>query len=247
MPASITSPPASTEGLLPAGREWAGLGVVVAAHVLTVGVLAAGLQPPEPVTPPAVVGVLVSAPPPSVEPPKPLPMEAQPKPRPQPQPQPKPRPAAQPKPAPIKTPVAPPSERAVSAPPPEPQTEVSPPATAAAPPAPPAPAAMPAAVQAEAPAPVVLPRSDAAHLNNPAPMYPPVSRRMGEQGRVLFDVYILPDGTVGEIKLKRSSGHPRLDEAGLNAVRQWRYLPARRGNEAIPYWYVQPLDFALTL
>jgi len=242
MSASIASPLVSTEGLLPAGREWAGLGIVVAAHVLTVGVLAAGLQPPEPVTPPAVVGVLVSAPPPSVEPPKPLPMEAQPKPRPQ------PHPVTQPTPAPMNPPVGPPPERSVSAPPPESQPESDPaqPVTAA-PPAPPALARTPAPVQAEAPAPVVPPRSDAAHLNNPAPMYPPVSRRLGEQGRVLFDVYILPDGTVGEIKLKRSSGHPRLDKAGLNAVRQWRYLPARRGNDAIPYWYVQPLDFALTL
>lgn len=93
---------------------------------------------------------------------------------------------------------------------------------------------------------MVPPRSDAAHLNNPAPVYPVVSRRLREQGRVLMDVYILPDGSVGEIKLKRSSGSARLDQAALDAVRQWRYLPARRGNEPIPYWYVQPLDFTLS-
>lgn len=62
---------------------------------------------------------------------------------------------------------------------------------------------------------------------------------------MLLDVYILPDGSVGEIKLKRSSGHPRLDQTALEAVRRWRYQPARRGNEPIPYWYVQPLDFVL--
>lgn len=131
MPASITSPPASAEGLLPAGRECAGLGVVGAAHVLTVGVLAVGLQPPEPVTPPSAVGVLVSAPPPLVEPPKPLPIEAQPKPQPRPQP----HPVTQPKPAPMKPAVAPPSERSVSAPPPESQPVPDPtqPVAAAAP------------------------------------------------------------------------------------------------------------------
>ncbi len=185
-----------------------------------------------PVTPPALIGMLV-APPQAVAEPVPLPVEAQPKPV--------PKPVVRPWPTP--PPVAAPSERAVAAPPPEPPApapvEAAP--VAAAPTAPPAPAA-----PAAEPAPVVPPRSDAAHLNNPAPVYPVVSRRLREQGRVLMDVYILPDGSVGEIKLKRSSGSARLDQAALDAVRQWRYLPARRGNEPIPYWYVQPLDFTLS-
>ena len=63
---------------------------------------------------------------------------------------------------------------------------------------------------------------------------------------MLLDVYILPDGSVGQIRLRRSSGYPRLDEAALDAVRRWRYVPARRGDEPIPYWYVQPLHFELT-
>jgi protein TonB len=50
---------------------------------------------------------------------------------------------------------------------------------------------------------------------------------------------------VGETRLRRSSGHPRLDEAALDAVRRWRYVPARRGDEPIPFWYVQPVDFRL--
>jgi len=92
---------------------------------------------------------------------------------------------------------------------------------------------------------VTAPRSDASFLSNPAPVYPLASRRQREQGRVLLDVYILPDGAVGEIRLKRSSGHARLDRSALAAVRRWRYLPARRGDEPIPYWYVQPIDFEL--
>jgi protein TonB len=82
-------------------------------------------------------------------------------------------------------------------------------------------------------------------LNNPAPAYPAASRRFGEQGRVLLDVYIQPDGRVGEIRLKQSSGYPRLDEAALDAVRRWRYVPAHRGDEPIAYWYVQPISFSL--
>ncbi|MFT4249268.1 MAG: TonB family protein [Pseudomonas sp.] len=97
----------------------------------------------------------------------------------------------------------------------------------------------------EPPQPVVPPRADAAFLDNPAPSYPPLSRRLREQGRVLLDVFILADGSVGQIKLKQSSGHPRLDDAALAAVRRWRYTPARRGATAIDYWHVQPLDFEL--
>ncbi len=89
------------------------------------------------------------------------------------------------------------------------------------------------------------PRTDAAHLNNPAPQYPALSRRLGEQGRVMLDVYILPDGSVGEIKLNKSSGFPRLDNAALQAVKNWKYVPAKRGNKPIAFWYVQPVSFVL--
>lgn len=92
---------------------------------------------------------------------------------------------------------------------------------------------------------MIPPRIDASQLDNPAPSYPSRSRQLREQGRVLLDVYILPDGTVGEIRLRESSGFPRLDRAALEAVRGWRYVPARRGGEAIPYWYVQPINFTL--
>lgn len=181
-------------------------------------------RPPEAVTLPVMIGQLVSQAP--VTEPEPLPMPMQPEPEP-PKPQPTPH---TPRPAPeAPAPQAPPSERAVAEP-------------TAAPAAPPAAAAP---VAAEPATPVIPPRSDAAHLRNPAPVYPAVSRRLREQGRVLFDVYILPDGTVGEIKLKRSSGYARLDEAALEAVRQWRYVPAKRGDQPIPYWYVQPIDFAM--
>ena len=90
------------------------------------------------------------------------------------------------------------------------------------------------------------PRSDAAHLNNPAPVYPAMSRRLQESGRVVLEVYILANGQVGEVKLRQSSGYKRLDDAAVQAVRNWRYVPARRGDEAIPFWYVQALSFSLT-
>lgn len=91
----------------------------------------------------------------------------------------------------------------------------------------------------------IAPRSDAAHLNNPAPSYPSMSRRLGEQGRVILEVYILANGTVSEVKIKQSSGFSRLDNAAIQAVKKWRYQPARRGQQAIDFWYIQPLSFSL--
>lgn len=187
---------------------------------------------PKTVTLPVMVGQLVSQAP--VSEPEPLPVQPAP---------PKPQPAPTPRAAPVPpAPTAPPSERAVTAPPAEPQAPAAPDTAAAVTAPAPAP---PAPVSAEPAAPVIPPRSDAAHLSNPAPVYPALSRRLQEQGRVLFDVYILPDGSVGEIKLKRSSGFVRLDDAALEAVRRWRYVPAKRGDQPIPYWYVQPVDFSM--
>ena len=211
---------------------WA-LVVVAALHLLLwVGLAHHWSRPAVAVVSPAAVGMLVTAPP-EVEP-MPLPVVAPSRAL--------PRPVLRRQPVPP-APVAAPSERAVTAPPPALVTPALAQTTAVEAPPLPAPSPMPTA--AAAPEPVVPPHADAAHLNNPAPAYPPISRRLGEQGRVQLDVYILADGSVGEIKLKRSSGYPRLDRAALDAVRQWRYQPARRGSEAIPFWYVQPLSFSL--
>jgi len=213
-------------------ESWLPMAAIALAHAGLLGVaLNLGQQGTMLVTQPVMTGVLV-APSTAVRPPKPLPAAPQPQ---------KPLPTVRPKPIPL--PVAPPSERAItiSQAPPEP---VAPPTESVAVAAP-APSAPPAPSPIPGPAPVIPPRSDASHLNNPAPTYPAMSRRLAEQGRVLFDVYILPNGTVGEIKLKRSSGHTRLDDAALEAVRRWRYVPAHRGNEPIPYWYVQPITFSL--
>lgn len=234
---------------LPEIPNGAWLLAVVTAHALVLGGVTFGLsKPPTPITPPAVMGVVLPASAPAAPegPPKATPAK----------PKPKPRKAPRPKPRPI-VPVAAPSERAVTLPvEPQPPARLEPDLlTVDEPPlsptdseetAPDAPAYETAGTADTAQeAALTLPRTDAAHLNNPAPHYPALSRRLGEQGRVLLDIYILPDGTVGDIKLNTSSGYPRLDKAALDAVRSWRFVPAKRGDEPIPYWYVQPVTFSL--
>jgi len=233
---SSTAPPGTGpyEGLLFARSDGLWLCGIVAVHAaLLAGVLLGPSRVEPPVTPPAVMGMLVAAPPPAeVMLPKPLSIVPE---------LPKPRVVQRPKQASLPSvPLAPPSERAVTAPPVESTHQDQPEADAIARQKM---AAPPTAVPG--PPEVTPPRTDAAHLSNPAPQYPPMSRRYGEQGRVVFDVYILPDGSVGEIKLKRSSGHARLDEAAFSTVRRWRYVPAHRGDEPIPYWYIQPITFSL--
>lgn len=97
-----------------------------------------------------------------------------------------------------------------------------------------------------APSPVRPPRVDATQHNNPPPIYPAVARRRGEQGRVVLALLIKADGHVEELDVHTSSGFPRLDQAALNAVRQWRYTPAMRAGVAIDYHYLQPITFTLS-
>jgi protein TonB len=89
------------------------------------------------------------------------------------------------------------------------------------------------------------PNFNAAYLNNPAPNYPSISRRLGEQGLVLLNVQVTADGTADSVELKTSSGSTRLDEAALEAVKKWRFTPAKRGDQAVSASVVVPVRFSL--
>ncbi|HJW44318.1 MAG TPA: energy transducer TonB [Geothrix sp.] len=89
------------------------------------------------------------------------------------------------------------------------------------------------------------PRFDAAYLQNPAPEYPNLSRRLGEEGRTLLRVLISPEGLPRDIQLQASSGYARLDQAALQTVRKWRFVPAMRGSEALSAWVLVPIRFNL--
>ncbi|RJF98419.1 energy transducer TonB [Noviherbaspirillum saxi] len=95
------------------------------------------------------------------------------------------------------------------------------------------------------PAPVTPPRFNAAYLNNPAPVYPAMLRRAGEEGKVVLRVFVTAEGNAGEVQVFRPSSSPLFDEAALAAVRRWRFVPARRGDTAISEWVQVPIDFKL--
>lgn len=111
----------------------------------------------------------------------------------------------------------------------------------------------PAAISAPTPTPVAAPvepvltpaRFDATYLANPKPAYPPASRRLGEEGRVVLRVHVSPGGTAESIEIKQPSGFARLDNAARDAVARWRFAPARRGEQAVAAWVLVPIVFNL--
>lgn len=90
-----------------------------------------------------------------------------------------------------------------------------------------------------------LPSSDADYLHNPKPPYPPLSKRLGEQGTVVIRAFIGIDGTATQASIHRSSGFDRLDQVALATARQWRYVPGARAGRPEPMWFNVPFHFVL--
>lgn len=199
------------------------LGIVIGLHVgVLLFALAAKVIAPQIAELPIIVDMIT---PPTIQPvalPKPLPA-AKPTPRPQPKPQ------AQPKlaPSPIETTTSNiPSAAAPIAAPPE---------TKPAPFAPPT----------QNPEPLSQARFDADYLRNPAPAYPPLAKRMGEEGKVVLRVQVTPQGNAESIEIKTSSGSQRLDDSALKTVRSWKFIPAKRGDTPVASSVLVPIIFKL--
>ncbi len=187
---------------------------------------AAVTEPKIDIEPPKLQGVLI-APEPKITPPPP---KAEPEPQ---KPQPKPKqPPLKPQPKPTQKTPPPVAKAAAAAPVVAPSKTVSQKAATSSP-----------AKTAEPT--TQLPSADAAGLNNKAPVYPMLSRKRKEQGTVWLLLLVSKEGLVTELKLKKTSGFDRLDQAALQAVKKWKFQPARKQGQAIDYWYELPLKFSL--
>jgi protein TonB len=79
------------------------------------------------------------------------------------------------------------------------------------------------------------------------PEYPPASRRAGEEGTVQLQVFVLDSGRAGEVKVAKSSGFPKLDEAAINEVkRNWRFVPGKEDGKPVSMWHTFAVTFRLT-
>lgn len=217
--------------------------VSLAVHGSLIWVLHASAAEPVRVIPEQIEIELAPPPPPPPPPPK---QEPEPE-KPEVAPPPEPRPAH--KPVPRLTPSATPAETAakpeeigtdipqgedgdlppapVGLAPPEPREVVAPP-----PPPPP-------------PPPVIEAREGANYLNNPRPAYPRSALREGWQGRVVLRVRVLPNGKVESARVQTSAGHDTLDEAALEIVKSWSFVPATQGGKPIAGWVSVPFEFKI--
>jgi protein TonB len=213
---------------------------VVGLHVLGLWALQAGLlrRAVELVVPVSVLSEMIEPPQPQTTP---TPQPSQPRPAPTPRSASQPRPVLQPavQPVAIATPTPTPAPLAPTGVT-EPQTPAPAAALAAvepaAPPAPPAPMATPK---------IELPSSSAEYLNNPPPAYPPLSKRLGEQGKVVVRAFIEANGTATKAEIRTSSGYERLDKTALQTVLRWRYVPGKRAGVVEAMWFNVPINFVL--
>jgi periplasmic protein TonB len=77
------------------------------------------------------------------------------------------------------------------------------------------------------------------------PRYPDAARRRGLEGTVLLRARVTAQGRVDDVHVENSAGHPELDQAAIEALRRWRFEPARRGREPVAAWVVVPFQFKL--
>ena len=80
---------------------------------------------------------------------------------------------------------------------------------------------------------------------NPPPRYPRLARKRKYQGVVLLEVFVKKDGSVGEIRLSKSSGYAILDRSAMKSVKKWEFVPGRRGNKIVEETVIVPVRFRL--
>jgi len=225
------APPPSVFGV---SRNAAIAGGVILFHAAALWALQSGLlrRAAEVVIPVEIISELIEPPKPAPPPPPPPPpppekkvVKSHPPPRPQAIREPKPTPAPN---APTGTVEPPPPPAPI--PPPAPEPPPSPP------PAPPAPKL------------VEISEGQTQYIREPRPVFPSMSKRLGESGTVIVAVYFNSAGIPKRAEIFKSSGYDRLDQAARDAVMASQVTPIRQpgANEATVYLLKAPITFKLS-
>jgi protein TonB len=84
------------------------------------------------------------------------------------------------------------------------------------------------------------------YLEAPVVEYPRLAKRNGETGLVVVRASVdASGGTPRAVLIGQSSGHPRLDEAALAAVRKARFKPYTENGQPVDGWALIPIHFEL--
>jgi len=87
--------------------------------------------------------------------------------------------------------------------------------------------------------------TQARYRDTPPPDYPESARREGREGRVLLRVLVDEQGRTKQVEIDSSSGNEALDQSAAEAVKHWRFSPARYGDAPTASWVKIPVDFRL--
>ena len=88
---------------------------------------------------------------------------------------------------------------------------------------------------------LIVPR----YRENTHPVYPLIARMRGYEGIVLLSVEIFANGRVGRLNIKKSSGYAVLDRSALEAVRTWKFEPAKKADLPLTVTVDIPIRFSL--
>jgi len=242
--------PASALPVPGAGIRAVPLALIVLLHAALLYAALHGMKHPIaiPTVPREVIATLIT---PQLAPTPPQPQPAPPAP----QPEPKPAPKVMPKPTPVPVvrkaappkadpkPAPEPTEKSISAPAPPPVAAApsAPEPQAAAPAAPPAPPAPPAPA-APAPPKTV---SGVEYVQPPQPDYPPLAKRMGEEGKVMLRVLVSERGHPEKVDVQKSSGSARLDEAARQAALRAVFKPHLEDGRPVAVYALIPINFSI--
>ena len=83
------------------------------------------------------------------------------------------------------------------------------------------------------------------YAHNPKPDYPDIAKSRGWQGKVLLRVKVSAQGLSDDVTVEKSSGREILDDSAIEAVKKWRFIPAKRGDTPVASSVIVPIDFKL--
>jgi len=87
--------------------------------------------------------------------------------------------------------------------------------------------------------------SGVAYIQAPQPVYPPIARRMGEEGTVLLRILVNEHGRPERIDVRQSSGSARLDAAASQAASHALFKPHLEDGQAVAVYALVPINFSI--